>query len=378
MSDATSADVVVVGGGVIGLSVAWRAAAAGMKVTVCDPTPGAGASWAAAGMLAPVTEARPDEAALAEFGLASIRRWSEFASELSEESGVDPGLRREGTLQVAFDADDRRALEELLAVHRSLGLDSEWATTSRCRQLEPLLTPRVRGGIEVRGDWQVDSRAVVTGLVRAVRRRGGELREMAVRRLCHGPGGVTGVELDDGATLSATVVVVAAGAYSAVLDGLPPEACPPVRPVKGEILRLRADPAHPVLTRTVRGGVRGHPVYLVPRSHGEVVVGATMEEAGFDTTVRAGAVHELLRAAIDLVPAAAELPLVESLARLRPATPDNAPVLGTTPVPGVVMATGHHRNGMLLAPLTADALLAVIEGGPLPAVAAPFSLERFS
>lgn len=378
MNGAASGDVIIVGGGVIGLSVAWRALAAGMRVTVCDPAPGTGASWAAAGMLAPVTEAHTDETALTELGLASVGRWPEFAAELTADSGVDPGLRQEGTLQVAFDDDDRRNLEELLDVHRPLGLDSQWCSARRCRDLEPLLSPRVRGGIEVQGDWQVDSRAVVAGLLEAFGRRAGRLRTMAVRRLCHGRGGVTGVELEDGTVLNAAVVVVAAGARSAGLDGLPVDCRPPVRPVKGEILRLQADPAHPILSRTVRASVQGRSVYLVPRRHGELVVGATMEEAGFDTTVRAGAVHDLLRAAIDLLPAAGELPLVEALARSRPATPDNAPVLGGTPESGIVLATGHHRNGMLLAPVTADALLAVLEGGPLPAVAAPFTLERFT
>lgn len=373
-----SPDVIVVGGGVIGLGVGWRAAVAGMRVMVCDPTPGSGASWAAAGMLAPVTEARADEAGLVELGLASLDRWPAFAADLAEDSGIDPGLRREGTLQVAFDDDDRRSLEELLAVHQSLGLDSEWCTARRCRELEPLVSPRVRGGIEVRSDWQVDSRAVVTGLQQALSRRGGRLQHASVRRLCLGSTGATGVEMEDGTVLEAPLVVVAAGAHSAELQGLPVEAVPPVRPVKGEIIRLRSDPDRPVLHRTVRAIVQGHFVYLVPRLHGELVVGASMEEAGFDTTVRAGAVHDLLRAAIDLLPAAAELPLAETMARLRPATPDNAPVLGSTSVPGLLLATGHHRNGMLLAPVTADALVAVLGGGELPPPAAPFNLARFS
>jgi glycine oxidase len=381
-------DVVIVGGGVIGLSVAWRAATAGLSVVVCDPSPGRAASWAAAGMLAPVTEASVAEAPLTALGLESARRWPAFAAELAAASGVDVGLRDEGTLAVAFDDDDRRALEELGRVHQALGLTSEWLPPSASRRLEPRLSPRIRGVLRVDGDWQVDNRAVVTALVAAAGQAGARIRAEAVRglRFESRPSGgaspdrerrVVGVELDGGAVLEARTVLVAAGPWSPGLAGLPAAARPPVRPVKGEILRLQGDPADPVLNCTVRGSVEGRSVYLVPRRHGEVVVGATVQEAGFETTVRAGAVSELLRAAIDLVPALAELALAESRVGLRPGTPDNGPVLGETPVPGLVLATGHYRNGILLAPVTADAVLSVLAGQGLPEVAAPFTLDRF-
>lgn len=374
-----SDDVVVIGGGVIGLAVGWRATAAGLSVTVCDPTPGQGASWVAAGMLAPVTEARAAEGPLIAAGLASVARWPSFAAALADDAGTDVALRQEGTIQVAFDGDDQRALADLADVHRKLGLTSEWRSRQECRQLEPLLNPRIRGGLEVAGDWQVDNRAVVTALAAAVAHRGGRIRRALVRRLVVGPGGdATSVELDDGTTLAAGTVVLAAGAHSTEMAALPPEVLPPIRPVKGEILRLAADPARPLVTRTVRASVQGRAVYLVPRRHGELVVGATMQEAGFDTAVRAGAVHDLLRAAIDLVPAVEELPLVEARAGLRPATPDNAPVVGATAVPGLVVATGHYRNGMLLAPITADTVVAVLAGGALPAEASAFRTGRFA
>ncbi|MCU4183510.1 glycine oxidase ThiO [Acidiferrimicrobium sp. IK] len=374
----TGPDVVVVGGGVIGLSLAWRAATAGMAVTVCDPTPGRGSSWVAAGMLAPVTEATTEERDLTRMGLASIARWPRFAADLEEETGVDVGLRQDGTLQVAFDNDDRRALDHLAAVHHDLGLASERCSSSRCRALEPALSPGVRGGLFAGDDWQVDPRSVVAALREALQRRGVPVLRTAVRSVGVGPGGrATGVDTDDGEFRRAGAVVLAAGADSAKVAGVPDAARPAVRPVKGEILRLRAEPTEVPFTRTIRGSVQGRSVYLVPRLNGEVVVGATMQEAGYDTTVRAGAVHDLLHAAIDLVPAIEELRLVEAAAGLRPGSPDNAPLLGASGTPGLLLATGHFRNGVLLAPLTADALVEVLAGRPLPADAAAGCAGRF-
>jgi len=369
--------VVIVGGGVIGLSIAWRAAEAGFRVTVCDPDPGRGASWVAAGMLAPVTEAAVVEAALTSLGLVSARMWPTFAAEVEAASGIDPCLRSDGTLVVAFDSDDRRALEELLAVHRALGLSSEWLSPGECRRLEPLLSPRVRGGVAVAGDWQVDNRALLGALVGAGHNRNVEMRRKAVVCLRGDGTRIDGVELDDGEVLRPAVVVLAAGAWSGQVGGVPPSARPPVRPVRGEIIRLSGPADDPVLLRTVRACVRGRSVYLVPRRNGEVVVGASMQEAGFASTVRAGAISELLGDAIAVVPAVAELDLVETTARLRPGTPDNGPILGPTPVDGLLLATGHHRNGILLAPLTALALVAVLRGESLPVEAKAFTLERF-
>lgn len=374
---AKAVDVVVLGAGVIGLAVAWRAAQDGASVTVCDPHPGQGASWAAAGMLAPVTEASIVEAPLTRLGLESASRWPAFAAALSAAGGVDVGLRDEGTLAVAFDGDDRRQLEQLQRVHQSLGLASQWLSTGDCRRIEPRLSPRIRGALAVAGDWQVDNRAVVGALLAAVAAAGVTQRLAVVRRLAGDGSRIEGVEFEDGTRLNAGVVVLAAGAHSGSIGGLPAGATPPVRPVKGEILRLAGDPADPVLAHTVRASVEGRSVYVVPRRHGEVVVGASSQEAGFDTRVRAGAVEELLRAAVDLVPGLAELELVECRAGLRPGTPDNGPILGRTPVPGLVLATGHYRNGLLLTPVTVDAIGEVLAGRELPEIAAPFRLERF-
>jgi glycine oxidase len=372
-----SADVAVVGGGVIGLSVAWRAARAGLRIRVFDPEPCRGASWAAAGMLAPVTEHTPGEEALLELGRASLDRWTTFTAELEADAGAEVGLRDEGTLVVGFDDDDRRALGEVAGVHRRLGLQSEWVTRRQCRELEPMLTPRVTGGLLARGDRSVDNRALLGALRRAAERLGVAFDRRAVRRVARGADRARGVELAGGGHFDAGAVVVAAGAWSGHLEGLLPGVGLPVRPVKGEILRLRGRADEPVARATIRARVQGWGAYLVPRRSGELVVGATMQEAGFDVGVRAGAVFELLRAATTVVPAVGELELVEAVARSRPATPDNGPVIGPTPVEGLHLATGHHRNGILLAPLTADAIEEALFGRPCPVAVRPFSAERF-
>jgi glycine oxidase len=372
------ADVLVVGAGVIGMAVAWKAASEGLSVVVADPDPGRAASWAAAGMLAPVTEASLVEAPATALRLASVRMWPEFAAQLRDETGVDVGFRDEGTLAIAFDEDDHRHLEELARVHRLLELESEWLGARECRALEPSLSPRIRGGLRVSGDWQVDNRALVTALIAAMTARGIDLRRCGVRALTGTEDEITGGQLEDGSVVTSDAVVVAAGPWSPAITGLPDAARPPVRPVKGDILRVLGSAEEPVLTRAIRAGVRGKDVYLVPRRNGEVVIGASVEEAGFSTAVRAGAVFELLQAAVAVVPEVAEMELVESIARLRPASPDNLPILGATSVRGLVLATGHHRNGVLLTPVTAEAVTAVLCGRELPAVAAPFTLDRFT
>ena len=372
-------DVVVVGAGVIGLSVAWRAAQEGLTVAVCDPEPARGASWAAAGMLAPTTEGRWGEGTLQAFSQASAEAWPGYAAALEEDSGLSVGLRRDGTLSVALDADDYRALEESFAVQRELGCDVELLTGQECRRLEPSLNPRIGGGVLSSGDHQVDNRALLRALTQAVERRGVELLRSAVREIQRTPQEqVAGALLDDGTELVAGRVVVAAGWRSGHLGGLSHGDVAPVRPVKGQILRLRSDPSMPVIGRVIRAMAQGRPVYLVPRASGEVVVGATMEEQGADTTVTAGAVYDLLRAAVAVVPEVAELELNEAIAGLRPGSPDNGPVLGAAATPGLFLATGHYRNGILLAPLTADALFDALSGRAISGPAAAFLPQRFS
>ena len=364
-------DVIVVGGGVVGLAVAWRAARAGLDVTVVDDDPGGGASHAAAGMLAPVTEAHYGEEALVRLGVAAAARWPDFADDLTAASGRDLGYRRIGTILVGFDADDNRFLDDLHAFQQQLGLEAQRLRSRDCRRHEPLLSPQVRGGVLAPGDHQVDPRAVVAALLVAATDAGATVRDGRVARLDHADGRVSGVTLVDGVRLEAPDVVLAAGCWSASIDGLPSEAIPPVRPVKGQILRLRGRDRDSLPGTTVRGMVRGRSVYLVPRADGRVVVGATQEELGFDRRVTAGGVRELLDDAVRLVPGVDELELVEVMAGLRPGTPDNLPLIGRTGPDGLVVATGHHRGGVLLTPITAEAVVAMLTDGTTdPAIAA--------
>ena len=376
----SSADAVVVGGGVIGLSIAWRLASRGCSVALVDDDPAGGASRAAAGMLAPVTEAHFGEEALTALNLESARRWPAFAAEVEEAAGTSVAYRTDGTLSVAFDDDDLAVLTELRAYHERLGLPGQRLRGRECRGLEPLLSPLCRGGIFVESDHQVETRALTAALLVAARRRGVVLHRRRVDRLdvAADGGRAVGVTLDSGAQLRAAVTVLAAGCGSATLPGVPAEARPPVRPVKGQILRLRpADASAPRLSCTVRGLRRGRSIYAVPRLDGRVVVGATVEEKGWDTSVTAGAVRELLEDVTEVLPALGELELAETLARLRPGTPDNGPILGPSALPGLLLATGHYRNGVLLAPLTADAVVAAALGEKMPAVAEPFTANRF-
>jgi glycine oxidase len=371
---AGTSDVVVVGAGVIGLGIAWRAALAGLDVAVVDDAPGRGASWAAAGMLAPVTEVHYGEQALLELNLSAAAHWPAFAAELEELVARSIGYRRCGTLTVARDTDDNAALEDLYAFQRSLGLKVERLRGRECRQFEPGLAPSIRGGILAPGDHQVDNRALVTALLVACERSGVRRHtgRAAAIRVEHDR--TRGVVLAGGEPLDAGTVVLAAGCWSATLPGLPPGLVPPVRPVKGQLLHLRG----PGDTPLCRRNVRGLEVYVVPRGDGRVVVGATVEEHGFDMTVTAGAVHDLLRAAVELLPEVAELELAETVAGLRPGSPDNAPLLGRSALDGLVIASGHYRNGILLVPVTADAIAGLLAGGPAPKAIAPFSPRRFA
>jgi glycine oxidase len=367
-------ELIVVGAGVIGLSIAWRAAQRGMSPLVLEAgEPAEGATGVAAGMLAPVTEADFGEEALIELNLAAVRRYPEFVTELEAASGRETGYRESGALNVAVDRDQAEELARLHDLQRALGLEARWLGARECRALEPGLTPRVAGGIEAFGDHQVSPRKLVEALRVALQRDGGALRTHArVDSVATSGGAVDGVVLESGELVRARTVVLAAGARCGELD-LPQGAQIPVRPVKGQILRLGGDPGSPVATRTIRTPE----VYAVPRADGRLVVGATVEEQGFDSTVTAGGVLELLRAAYEVLPGITELALLEASAGHRPATPDNEPAIGEGALPGLIWATGHWRNGVLLGPITADAIVGLISSGEPIAEVRAFSPRRF-
>jgi glycine oxidase len=372
------ADVVVAGGGVIGTAIAWQAAAAGLDVVLVDPGQGDAASLVAAGMLAPVSEALFGEGALLQLNLLAVRRFGSFAAELEEATGHRVGLRREGTLAVAYDPGDYAALIRLTAFRRSAGLDAEELDSRACRQLEPFLTPDVHGGVLFPGDWSVDNRRYAAALGDAARSAKVRFMQDRVLEVRAGGGRVRGVRLAGG-DIDAAHVVVAAGCWSGAVGGLPDALRAVVRPVKGQLLRLR-HPAGmpPVISHTIRALVRGTDVYLVPRADGEVIVGATQEERGPDRTVTAGAVHDLLHDAMSVLPVTSELILAETCAGLRPGTPDNGPVVGRCGPDGLVLATGHYRNGILMSPVTADATVALLaRQAPAPEWE-PFTPQRFT
>ncbi len=376
MSGPITADVAVVGGGIIGVAAAWRCAQRGLSVVVVDAAPGSGATWTAAGMLAPVTELHYGEQNLFALGLASAARYPALAAELAELTGRDVGLRTTGTVVAAWDGADLAVLRDLAGFARELGHDVGLVSGRELRRLVPQLAPGVPGGLVAAGDHSVDNRRLHAALFDAATRTGVRYVRAAARELQLTGDAVTGVECADGSGVSAATTVLAAGAWSRTIAGLPHAELPPVRPVKGQTLRLRL-PQQDQLEHTVRGTVGGSPVYLVPRHDGELVVGASSEEAGFDLRPRAGAVYDLLRDAQTLVPAVAEAELVEVSTGLRPGSPDNAPLIGASGRDGLVIATGHYRNGVLLAPVTADAVAALIADGALPDELAPFTPTRF-
>jgi glycine oxidase len=367
-------DVAVVGGGIIGLGIAWEAIRRGHTVTLVDPEPAAGATHAAAGMIAPASELHYREEHLLQLTLDSASRYPEFLSSLAW-TGIDPGYRKTGTVVLAFDGADRQALADLQSVQILNSLIVEQVSLRQVRRSEPMIGPAATAAFLAPEDHQVDPRKLAAALLAAVSARGRVVTERgsAIER---SGDRVTGVVLGNGSFLAARHTVVANGLAAADLGGLP---CGlPLRPVYGDILRLRVPGAlQPLLTHTVRGLVRGHAVYLVPREDGTVVLGATMREDG-SSAVSAGGVYQLLRDAQQLIPAVAELELEEILCRARPGTPDNAPLLGEVAgTAGLIVATGFFRHGVLLTPAAAAACVDLLEGKPGPPGMERYRPDRF-
>jgi glycine oxidase len=386
---ATDADVIVVGGGVIGTAIAWRAARAGQTVTIIDPGTDDKASLVAAGMLGPVSESVFGEQDLLTLNLHAIGRFPSFNAELEEAAGSPTGLRTEGTLAVAYNNDDLTALDRLTEFRHSIGLTAERLDAKACRRLEPFLAPSIRGGVLATGDLSVDNRRYLAALGAAAAGAGVRTVVASVTEVADATAGrirVAAVESNHAAVetieLSARHVVIAAGWATGQIDGLPDQVRKAVRPVKGQILRLR-HPAHlpPVIGHTIRAIVCGRYICLGPRADGKLVVGATQEERD-DRDVTAGAVHDLLRDAMTAVPAISELTLAEASAGRRPGTSDNGPILGALPVGdtnaagALIVAGGHFRNGVLLSAITADAVAALLAGDQPHPAWAPFHPSR--
>jgi glycine oxidase len=370
------ADAVVIGAGVVGLGLAWRLAQRGTTVSVFDRgAAGKGATHAAAGMLAACAEAEPGEEALVALGRESQARWPGFAAELVEASGVDVELRREGTLVVALTADDQARLQHQLSFQCTLDLPLQWISAAEARRKEPHLAATLAGAVWSPQDHQVDNRKLATALRIAAERAGARIFEhQPVAEICSDGRRVDGVLLADGRKVAADAVVLAAGAWSRGIGGLPPELRPPVRPIKGQMLALRMDPAAPLLNHVLWAPG----VYLVPRRDGRLLLGATVEEKGFDTALTAGGVLALLEAAWRALPAIEDLPIDEMWVGHRPGSRDDAPILGPAPLDKLFYATGHHRNGILLAPVTADAVARLVLDGTVDPVIRGFGADRFA
>ena len=372
-------NIILIGGGVIGLGIGWQLAKSGVSVTIYDrDQAGRAASWAAAGMLAPLAEAHTEEPELLKLGCLSLDCYPQWVQELQEDSQISIGFRVEGTLIVGLETDDTEQLRHIYTAQQQLGLQVDWLNGREARRIEPVLSPRVTAAIHCATDYQVDNRLMVDALKRAYLKWGGVLLEnCVVEGIVTDNGIVTGVETQDGIQ-KADLVVLCAGCWSAQIGGLPDTIRPPVRPVKGQMIALQMEEGIEIRTviRTVRAKYPTS-VYLVPRNDGRLIVGATSEEMGFDTRITVGGMFELLRGAWEAVPGVYELPILETWAGLRPGSRDNSPILGKTPIENLIYATGHYRNGILLTPITAYEISQLILTDKTSDTIAPFQLDRF-
>lgn len=365
--------IAIVGAGVVGLAIGWRLAEAGCRVDIFDAgKAGMGASHAAAGMLAACAEAEPGEETLLDLNRESQRLWPAFAAELEAASGLRVDLRESGTLVVALTADDAAKLRHQHAFQKKLGLPVEWLTAAEARRREPHLATQLAGALWCPEDHQVDNRKVAAALKAAALKAGVTLHEdMPVTKVETASDRFRGVMVG-GERHKADMIVLAAGAWSRGVD-IAPVAPLPVRPIKGQMLALQMDPANPVLSHVLWGPG----TYMVPRRDGRLIIGATVEEKGFDTQLTAGGQLALLTHAWRALPTIEELPIIEQWVGFRPGSRDDAPILGPSEVDGLVYATGHHRNGILLLPVTAKVMADLILEGRLDPLAAPFGADRF-
>ena len=375
----TDKKIIIIGGGVIGLGIGWQLAKAGAAVTIYERSEvGRAASWAAAGMLAPLAEAHSEEPELLKLGCQSLDCYPQWTAELEADAEMSIGYRVEGTLIVGLEPDDTHQLRHIYEAQQHLRLDVNWLNGREARDIESALSPRVTAAIHCASDYQVDNRRMVTALRRAYQASGGVLHEKSdIERIVIKNGIVTGVQVH-GNFQEADIVILSAGCWSAQVAGIPVAILPPVRPVKGQMLALQMEEGIAInsVIRTVRARYPV-PVYLVPRADGRLIVGATSEEMGFDTRLTAGGVFELLRGAWEAVPGVYELPILETWTGLRPGSRDNAPILGKTPIENLIYATGHYRNGILLTPVTAYEIAKLILTGETSETIHPFQLDRF-
>jgi len=373
-SDNGSRDpIVIVGGGIIGLALGWQLLRRRKRVTIVErDRAGRAASWIAAGMLAPHSEVGFEEEDFLQAGLQSLKQYPRFLDELEQDSGRKVSLDSRGTLIVAFNRDDSERIRRLYDFRQQLGLPVEWFTGSDAIDVEPSLSAKTTGAIWLPDDSQVNNRSLVDALKEAFARRGGVLRENTnVTSILLLEDRAIGVKTND-ELLSASRVVLAAGCWSGQIGGVPTEILPPVRPVKGQLVSLCMDSEF-----KLAHVIRAPDVYIIPKDDGRVIVGATQEEMGFDTTPTAGPVMRMLERGWEAVPSIYDLAIDAIEVGLRPGSRDNAPIIGASPIENLYYATGHFRHGILLAPLTAYALTDLIVEGVTSYDLKPFATSRF-
>jgi glycine oxidase len=372
-----SIEIAVIGGGVIGLATGWRLARSGKKVVVFEKKEaGRGAGWASAGMLAPQTEAGYEQKDLLEFSLESLRKYPEFLRELTEDSGIKVEAGKTGSLFCALNRDDLERLQRFFDFRQRLGFPVMKLKGEETREKEPYLSPRVTASVFVPDDWHLDSRKLLAALKTAFINKGGLIHEDSpVTEILLDGKTAAGIKVLDPKTktekeVKANTLVLAAGAWSSQIKGLPENLIPPIRPIKGMILNLKAESC------PLSHVIRAEGVYLVPKQNGRLLVGATSEEKGYDVSPLAGGIKDLLQNAFDIVPGISECPLEEIQIGLRPANRDHSPVLGPSPIQGLYYAAGHYRHGILLAPMTALEVSHSVLTGDFERLK-PFSITRF-
>ena len=367
-------DTLIVGGGIVGLGIGWKLAQQGQSVTILDRgAAGREASWAAAGLLAPATEVHYQEDKNLRLGLESMRLYPQFVAELEAYTGQKVDYRTEGAIAVAATGDDAADMKDLYEYQLELGLPVRWMSGEEVREAEPSLSPYITAGVSCPMDHHIDNRLLVDALKAAYLKAGGSLREhLEVTRIVIENAAYAGVEAG-GERFVSRKLLIAAGAWSGLLPGLPDAVRPPVRPVKGQLFSVRS-PRQDFLKHFIRSPR----LYIAPKSDGRIVMGATVEEMGFNRDLTAGGLYSLLKEAWDHLPGVYDLPIQEIWCGFRPGSRDNSPVLGESAIPGVYFATGHHRNGILFGPVTAETMSTLLLSGVVPESIRPFAPSRFS
>jgi glycine oxidase len=364
---------IIVGGGVIGLSLGWQLARKGAEVEIFErDLSGRGAGWVAAGMLAPQAEMGFEEIELFKLCVKSLEEYPKFIEELEEDSGKKVKLDKCGTLLAGFDRDDMERLRRFYDFRERVNMPVKWLTGTEAKEIEPMLSPKCTCGIWIPDDAQVENRDMLGALQIAFSKRGGKIHEIAnVKSVKIESGKVMGMVVND-KEIAVSNLVIAAGAWSKQIEGIPENVLPPVRPVKGQILSL-----HMQGETKITHAVRGRDVYLVPKADGRLIIGASNEEMGFDTNPTAGEIYRLLERAWETVPGIYEYPIEEIQVGLRPGSLDHEPIIGDSEIEGLYFATGHYRNGILLTPITAFELSEWIVTGRKSEVLEPFQISRF-